>query len=350
MKVAIDISPLKSGHKFRGIGIYTKNLVEALSLIKAPNFSIQLIESEEVPKDCDLVHYPYFDFFFLTLPFKKTKPTVVTIHDCTPLVFPKRYPPGLKGKLKFLIQKFSLKGAKRIITDSCNSKKDIVRFLGIPEQKIDVILLAAGNKVKRITDKNFLAKLRKKFNLPQKFVLYVGDVNYNKNLPGLVKACRLVKVPLVIVGRQAVQKDFDSTHPENQSLVELLNLVKGRSDVLRLGFVEERELAGLYSLASVYCQPSFYEGFGMQVLEAMKCGCPVVTSDVSSLPEVVGKAALLVNPYKIEEIAKSLNIVLTDEKLRKKLIKLGLEQEKKFSWERTAGGTIKVYEKVLERK
>jgi len=350
MKIAIDTSPLKTAHRYRGIGIYTQNLIEALQSIKVPDFSVQFIESGRVPYDCDLIHYPYFDFFFLTFPFKKPKPVVVTIHDCIPLVFPKNYPPGIKGKIKFTIQKLSLKGVKRIITDSESSKKDIAKFLGVPEQKIDVIYLAAGNKVEKITDRKFLTKLALKFNLPDKFVLYVGDVNFNKNLPGLVRACSLINIPLVIVGKQAILKEFDKKNVENQPLMEFNKLVEEKKNILRLGFVETKELAGLYSLASVYCQPSFYEGFGLQILEAMTCGCPVVTSNVSSLPEVAGKAALFIDPYDYRRIAEGLNKILTEKKLREEMIKLGFEQAKRFNWEKVALETIKVYEKILGKK
>jgi len=347
MKVAIDITPLKTEHRFRGIGVYTQNLIEALYSIKVPDFSIQLIEVGRIPSDCDLVHYPYFDFFFLTLPLRKLKPTVVTVHDCVPLVFPKNYPPGIKGKIKFIIQKLSLKGVKRIITDSESSKRDIIKFLEIPEPKIDVVYLAAGNKVKKITDREILVKLSKKFNLPKNFVLYVGDVNFNKNLPGLVKACRIVNIPLVIVGKQIVQTNFDKKNIENQPLVEFNRLVEGNKNILRLGFVETKELAGLYSLASVYCQPSFYEGFGMQILEAMTCGCPVVTSNVSSLPEVAGKAALLIDPNKIEEIAGAIKKILEDKSLRERLKNAGFEQVRKFSWKNTAMEVIDSYRRSL---
>lgn len=347
MKVAIDITPLKNEHQFRGIGVYTKSLINTLQSIKAPDFSVHLIEKGKIPDDCDLVHYPFFDFFFLTLPLKKPKPTVVTIHDCTPLVFPENYPPGVKGEIKFLIQKLSLKGVRRVIADSENSKRDIIKFLGVPKSKIDVIYLAAGNQVRRVANREFLTKLSNKFNLPKKFVLYVGDVNFNKNLPGLVKACRKVEIPLVLVGKQATQTDFDAKNIENQSLIELIKLIKGKKDVLRSGFVKQKELAGLYSLASVYCQPSFYEGFGMQILEAMSIGCPVVTSNVSSLPEVAEKAAVLVNPYKVEEIAKAIEKVTRDQNLAEELRKAGFTQVKKFSWEKTARQTIASYKRAL---
>jgi len=347
MKVAIDITPLRTGHRFRGIGFYTKNLTEALKNLKEPNFSVTLIEKGKIPFDCDLIHYPYFDFFFLTLPLRKIKPIIVTIHDCTPLVFPEHYPPGVRGRIKYQIQKFSLRGMSRVIADSENSKKDIVRFLGFPEGKIDVVYLAPANKVSKIEDREFLNSLVKKFTLPEVFVLYVGDVNYNKNLPGLIKACCLASLPLVIVGKQAVSKNFDPDNIENQSLVELNQMTEGKKDVLRVGFVEENDLAGFYTLASVYCQPSFYEGFGLSILEAMSCGCPVITSNVSSTPEVAGKAALFVNPNETREISEAIKKVLEDKLLRDNLIELGYKQVKKFSWKKCALETIASYKEAI---
>jgi len=347
MKVALETSALKSGHQHRGIGFYTRSLIEALKLLGEEKISLATFESGQIPADCDLVHYPFFDFFFLSLPLVKRKPIVVTIHDCTPLVFPKHYPPGVKGKFKFLIQNNSLSGVKRVITDSENSKKDIVKFLKYPSEKIDVVYLAPVNKVKKVEEKAELERITRKYKLPKDFVLYVGDVNYNKNLPGLIKACRLTKIPLVIVGKQATQKKFERKNIENEPLLQLIKLVENRKDVLRLGFVEEKELASLYTLASCYCQPSFYEGFGIQILEAMSCGCPVITSNLSSLPEVAGKAAILVDPYKVEEIAKAIRAVSVNKNLADKLRKAGSLQVEKFSWGETARKTIASYKKAL---
>ena len=345
INVAIDISPLSTASKFRGVGMYIKRLVEALQ--HQENLKILTFEGKKVPTEADLVHYPYFSPFSLTLPFFLNKKFVVTIHDLIPLVFPRAYPLGIKGSLKFTIQKKLLKKAKMIITDSQSSSDDIAKFTSYPKEKITVIYLAADSELKRISDEKFLDTIRKKFNLPEKFVLYVGDVNYNKNLPSLVKACRLVKTPLVIVGKQALSTDFDPSHIENRSLVELNDLIKQQNDVIRTGFITDEEKAGLYSLASVYCQPSLYEGFGLPVLEAMAYGCPVVASRTSSLPEIGGKAAFYIDPYSIDAISRGVETVLKDDALRVKLIKAGLIQAKKFSWEKTARETMKTYEKVL---
>jgi len=294
-----------------------------------------------------LIHYPYFSPFFLSLPADLKKDFVVTIHDLIPLVFPKAYPPGIKGKIKFFIQKRRIKKAKMIITDSESSKKDINKYLGVCLDKIRVVYLAAANNVSRIEDKDSLKKIAEKFNLPSQFALYVGDVNFNKNLPNLLKACLAVEIPLVIVGRQAVQKDFDITNVENSPLIELNNLIEKEGGAIKLGYVEENDLSGLYSLAAVYCQPSYYEGFGLQILEAMSCGCPVLASNVSSLPEVAGEAGLLINPRCVESIADGINKIIKNESVKNELVKRGYVQAKKFSWDKTARETIKVYEEIL---
>jgi len=348
MKVAIDISPLKSAHQFRGIGVYTKRLVEALKKSKVADLEVVLVEKGEIPKDCHLIHYPYFDLFFMTLPLMRKRKTVVTIHDTTPLVFPEHFPPGVKGKLRFGAQKMVLKTVNGVITDSRNSKKDIVKYLGYPKEKIYVVPLAAADIFKLVDDTKKMEKVRKKYRLPRQFILYIGDVNYHKNILSLVKACKSIKLPLVIAGKQAAQKTFDENHVENQPLVQLIKLYGKDPEVIRLGFVPDEDLVIICNLATVYCQPSFYEGFGLPVLEAMACGTPVVTSKKASLSEVTGKAAVFINPYDINDIVNGLTVAIEDEGLREDLIDRGLKQVKKFSWEKTANETYKIYQKVVQ--
>lgn len=344
VKVALDISLLSGPSRFRGMGLYASRLVEALK--KEQEVEILEFTDGKMPSEVDLVHYPSFSPYFLSLPLLLKKKYVVTIHDLTPLIFPQAYPPGTKGRIIFEMQKRLLSTASRVITDSQNSKSDIVNFLKYPKEKIDVIYLAAANEVERVSDKSKLDQVVRKYKLPDEFVLYVGDVNYNKNLPGLVKACRLVPIPLVIVGKQATEKDFDPENVENRPLIELNRLTERKEDVFKLGFVEE--ISELYSLASVYCQPSFYEGFGIPVLEAMACGCPVITSKISSLPEVAGEAALLIDPENIEEISSAIKKVLTEKGTGNRMIKLGYQQAKKFNWRKTAKETIESYQKAIK--
>ena len=351
--IGIDTSPLYSGHKVRGIGFYTKRLLEAIRELGDKNLVIRELKNKgEVEKgNYDLLHFPYFSPFFVTLPLRLDKPLVVTVHDLIPIRFKKHYPPGLKGKMRWQIQKRLLRRTERIITDSKSSKKDIIKCINYPENKIEVIYLAAGEEFKKLKVKSEKLKvIKEKYQLPDRFALYVGDVNWSKNLPGLVKACRQAETPLVIVGKQAVAEDFDRSHPENKDLIwlqkrlkEYPHILNSKFYILALGFVPSADLVALYNLAAVYAQPSFGEGFGLPVLEAMACGCPVVSSSWGSLPEIVGKAGILVEPTPAS-LAEGIKKVIGDGELRRRLIRAGLKQAKQFSWAKTARQTLKVYQ------
>ncbi|MCX6816744.1 MAG: glycosyltransferase family 1 protein [Candidatus Beckwithbacteria bacterium] len=341
MKIGIDISCFNSASSFRGIGFYTRRLIAGLEKIP----SLQLIKFEKkAPSLADLVHYPGFNPFHFSLPLINRFPYVITVHDLTPLKFPDQFPPGIKGKLRWLIQKNQLRSASAIVTDSQISKKDIVKFTGISADKVNVVYLAPDPVFKPIKPSN-------NFGLPGKFILYVGDVNFNKNLPFLAKTCLKLNFPLVVVGQQAVSHDFAKHHPENQALVRFQELAKANPHkIITLGFVKTDELVSVYNLATVYCQPSLAEGFGLPVLEAMACGCPVITSKDTSLAEISGSAAILINPANPSELAEALNNFWLNSALREKYRQLGLTQSAKFSWAATAHATLKVYEKILNQQ
>ncbi|RJR24495.1 glycosyltransferase family 1 protein [Candidatus Microgenomates bacterium] len=340
IRVGIDLTPLNNQSKYRGIGKYTQRLIASLRSVKD-------IELTSLPNEADIVHYPFFDFFFLTLPFVKPKKTVVTIHDCIPLAFPDQYPPGIKGRAKFLIQKQSLKGVEAVITDSESSKKDIVKYLDYPAEKIWVVYLAADPCFGIVEDKKEKDKIKEKYMLPDKFVLYVGDVNYNKNLSNLIKAYSQVKdkADLVFVGKSFENKTLKEVK-EILFLIKELNLEK---KVHFPGYIPDSDLKVVYNLASVYCLISLYEGFGLGVLEAMSCGCPVVASKLSSLPEAAGDAALLVDPYSKDEIGKAIGKLLGSKKEREEYAKKGVKRAGLFSWEKVAEETAEVYKKVVKK-
>lgn len=353
-KIAIDVSPTLDANSKRGVGFYTKNLVESLQKeVKSnpdyQNFSIDLIENCKFKiENYSLVHYPYFDPFKLTLPVKKI-PTIITVHDLIPRQFKAHFPVGLKGEIKWLIQKNRLKKADYIITDSHTSKYIIADITKYPVDKIYTIYLAASSLFKPIIEKKILQKIKKKYQLPDKFVLYVGDINWNKNIPRLVNACLDLKYPLVIVGTAATRKNVEN-HPWNQDLLWLQSIaLKYQSTrILTLpGFVPDADLVSIYNLATLYCQPSIAEGFGLPVLEAMACGCPVSYSLTSSLEEIVDYNGQPFNPTSTTSIKKAIKTVWTNPVLQDKLSQKGLKHSQTFSWRQAALQTLAVYKLAL---
>ena len=351
MNVAIDVSPLQDSkllqHRVRGTGFYIENLKSSLLKYFHKNTYIFFTRGEKLPNNIDLVHYPYFEPFFRTLPLIKRYKTVVTVHDLIPLVFPKEFPVGLKGKFKWQVQKLALRRSDAIITDSVSSKNNIVEYAGIPASKIYVIYLAASDVFEKMDKSLILGCIREKYKLPEKFVLYVGDVTWNKNLPRLMKAIKKTNIPLVMVGRALVEKDFDKYNPWNQDLLEVQKLVENDDKIIRLGFVSQDELVMLYNIATVFAMPSLYEGFGLPVLEAMNCGCPVVTSKEGSIPEIAGNACVRVDAYSVDSIAQCINKVFNDQNLQKDLSDKGNKQSKKFTWRKTSDNTTDVYKSVV---
>lgn len=339
MNIAIDISSTQNSNQNRGVGVYTKNLIEALQKYENKHSYSFFTRGQKVPSSVDLEHYPYFDPFFLTLPMKRSSPIVVTVHDLIPLVFPDKFPAGFRGMVKWQIQKAALRKADRIITVSECSKGDVERLVGIDERKIDVVYSAAS-----VGHKN----LKKKYALPENYFLYVGDVNWNKNIPGMLRAFaaflkKTKTYSLVLVGRAFL----DGTLKETRVIRSVIAELQIANHIIYTGFASDEDLAGMYSMASCSLEPSFYEGFGLPVLESMSCGCPVVVADNSSLSEIAGPS-VRVDANITESIAGGMNrIASLSPQDRKKLIADGISWAKGFSWEKTAKETVAVYEKVL---
>lgn len=341
-RVGIINTPLSTGHAVRGVGFYTRGLLSEISSIALPA-GIEVVEISSPSSSFDLVHYPFFDLFAHSLPLFPKAKQVVTIHDVIPLQFPQHYPPGLKGTANFWLQKIALNSASAVITDSYASVNEIRRFLHVPDEKIKLAYLAPAASLKPAKS---LAVL-KKFHLPKKFILCVNDLNYNKNIPNLVQASHQLQVPLVLVGKQAAQLEtMDLRHPELAHLQQLSPFLNSPL-FIRPGFVSDEELSAFYSAASVYCHPSFAEGFGIGVANALSCGCPVICSDASCLPEIAGDAAVYVNPYQVESISEGISKVLADAALRKHLAVAGKKQISQFSWKKTALQTLQVYQQAL---
>lgn len=333
MNIAIDVSPLSSLHGKRGTGVYIKNLIDALERHEKQHSYILFTREQKVPDTADLVHYPYFDPFFLTLPFTKSRPTIVTVHDLIPLVFPEKFPAGIRGAVKWQIQKYSLLGARRIITDSENSKEDIERITGYPDSRIDSVYLAPDPDIKRV---HVIKPLRP-------FILYVGDVNWNKNVLGLLNAISTVpEVQLVLVGQSFMNGELSETKEINKT-IEALGV---EQRIVRKASVSNNELSALYSSASCLVQPSFYEGFGLPVVDAMACGCPVVVSDTSSLHEIAGPS-IRVRPLPASIAAGIVRVLSFGPGDRRKLVSAQDAWVTKFSWQKTAGQTVTSYEKAF---
>lgn len=350
MKIALDISPLQTGHKVRGVGFYVEHLRNSLLKYHPENTYTFFVRGEKLPEDIDLVHFPYFEPFFLALPLYKKFKTVVTVHDLTPIVFSQNFPWGIKGRIKWQMQKFSLRTSNRIITDSNCSKEDIVKHVGINRNLIDVVYLAAGPEFKRLENigkKDWELEIKRRYKLPDRFALYVGDVTWNKNLPRLIDAIKSTNIPLVMVGKNLINENYDRTNPWNHDLNRVHELVKGENKIIRLGFVENKDLISIYNMATVFTMPSLYEGFGLPILEAMACGCPVVTSKEGSLSEVAKDSAYFVDAYNQDSILKGIKEVFNNDKLREELIKKGLENSNKYSWKKTADKTVEAYTNAI---
>jgi glycosyltransferase involved in cell wall biosynthesis len=271
--------------------------------------------------------------------------SVVTIHDCIHLMFPQYLP----GRLAFAYARTSIelasRRATRVMTVSESSKRDILRFVDVPPGKIDVIYNSYDERFGIEPDEDAVIRVRERYQLHDEFVLYAGNVKPHKNLERLIEAFHLVRqhgldhLKLVLIG------DEISKYAALRRAVHSHQLHKY---VRFLGYLPEETLAVMYRLAGVFVFPSLYEGFGLPPLEAMASGTPVVTSNVSSLPEVAGDAAILVDPYQPESIAEGIRRVLCDESLRRELRVKGLARARQFSWETSVRRVREIYDEAAQ--
>ena len=373
-----------------GIGTYIRNLVRSLAKIDRANHYTLVTPVPEVPefsglpsnfetalyqgKNTGFVQFGYTvflrklpaDLFHVPLnavPLWMPKPYLVTIHDMSTLLFA-NYHSGYRSRLRHSYLRRGLLRADRVMTVSSATRRDVESVLGIPASRIrvvynapDPIFCQAGDALADRSPREpayppETQRVLERYRIHYPFLLYVGRTNPQKNIPRLVEAFAVLRgelqdhprfqnLRLIIIGDE-IARHPTLRHAVIQSRVE---------DCVRfLGFVPIETLRAFYQTASAFVFPSLYEGFGLPPLEAMACGTPVVCSSVSSLPEVVGKAAVIVNPENVFDIARGVREVLLDEELRARLIAEGIQNARHFSWERTAAEVLQAYEEIASYK
>ncbi len=351
-------------HRASGIGTYIRNIVpyltdkfeitllvnpreiEVYSFLKKVNIikctsRIYTIEEQlelfrKIPS-CDIFWSPHYNIPLLPI---RAKKKIVTIHDVFHLAFYHQ----LNWKQKIYARFVIIQAVKRsdvILTVSNFSANEIKKYT---KTQKDIKVVYNGLDFERfrvINNKEVLGKIKNKYQLPDDFILFVGNVKPHKNLKNLLIAIKNLNVNLVIVGKK---EGFITGDREIYNIINNNNL---GSKVFFTGHVDDEDLPKIYNLAKIFIFPSFYEGFGLPPIEAMACGCPVVCSKVASLPEVCGDAAYYVDPYNIEDIARGIDVVIKDESLRQSLIRKGFENVKRFSWEKSAQQIVEIIYKLL---
>ena len=273
---------------------------------------------------------------------RRRRRLVVTIYDLSFVTHPEAH---LAANVEHCLRgtRLAIDRADAMIAISESTRRELIEVMGAPPERIAVTPLASDPRLRRVSDPGRLAAVRRRYELPERFILFLGAMEPRKNLLRLIEAFAALKpvtrreTVLVVAGAEGWLND--SVHARVGRL--------GLADSVRFpGYIAEDDLAALYSLATVFAYPSLWEGFGLPVLEAMACGTPVLTSDVSSLPEVAGNAALLVSPTDVDAIADGLTRLLGDAVLRADLAERGLRRVRAFSWERCARETLAVYTSV----
>jgi glycosyltransferase involved in cell wall biosynthesis len=328
-------------HRLLG-DVAAPNLIERPTPVPARWFE-RLSERFDVPRiewfaRSDVVFAPNF-----VPPPTRIRRLVVTVHDLAFRRLPQSAPHGTRWWLARLDR--ALARATTVIAVSGSTRDDVVQLAQVDPDRIAVIPLGVDHRVFRPADPERVAAARSAHGVDGPYLLYVGGIEPRKNLPSLVAAFSRLRgdVQLVVAGGGV------AWNPEGTDLLDaaLASAPTGvRDRVVRTGYVSDSDKVALLTGAEVFVYPSLYEGFGLPVLEAMACGTPVVTSNVSSLPEVAGDAALLVDPADPEAIAAEVERVLSDGALRKQFVDLGLQRAKGFTWEATAARTAEVLKKA----
>ncbi|MEL7566736.1 MAG: glycosyltransferase family 1 protein [Dehalobacterium sp.] len=326
--------------KFQGTDPLTSGIFQSIAQNTDTFWETVIGEQTITPDAVDIYHVPQNG---IGLPLKKNFPTVVTVHDLIPYVLPETVGPGY---LKIFQREMPriLKEADHVITVSEHSKSDLKKIMGVSDEMITVIHEAPESTYKPIKREVAKARIQNKYGIKDRFILYIGGFNARKNLRGLINSYHKIykdikpHCKLVILGKPS--RDYPS-------LIKLVESLELQEWVLFPGFIPMQDLPFFYNASDLFVYPSFYEGFGLPPIEALACGTPTIVSNVSSLPEVVGDAAILVNPNDLVALAAAMHRVLTEPELELDLRKKGIKRAESFSWTKTAAQTIKVYQELL---
>lgn len=295
-----------------------------------------LLHKQRKTESASLYHSPYY-----LMPYRPGLPTVLTFYDLIPLRFPSYVSRRARLLFRFAMH-MALRAARHVIAISEASRRDLLATFAAPVERVTAVPLAADVRF-RPQPRQVIERLRARYALPQEFLLYVGSNKPHKNLVALVSAYAALKAsapPLLVAG------PWDARYPEAMQKAQALGLGER---IRFLGLVDDVDLPALYSAALAFIFPSRYEGFGLPTLEAMACGTPVACSNVSSLPEVVGEAALLFDPTDLGALTEAMQRLIEDRALRQALGELGLRRAATFSWERNAAATLDIYRRTAEK-
>ena len=354
MRLAIDTQSTL-GHK-TGIGQYTAHLLAALRRIAPEHEYVELNwggdvvmrldrrlrwQQWDVPRRAkrmraDVLHVPGFD-----APLWRPCPTVLTVHDLIGMIFPANLPPASRFYWSKWLP-FAARFAHRIIADSDATRRDILRLLRVPPERVTVIQLGVDPRFQPQAQPAIEA-CRARHTLPARFILYLGTLEPRKGIDTLIDAFASLAHAhphdLVLAGKRGWYWEPLFDRMRKLGLADRVHVID---------YVADDDLPSLYSAAAVFAFPSRYEGFGLPVLEAMACSAPVVCSNASSLPEVIGDAAISIRPDDTDGLARALESVLGDDRLRNDLREKGLQQAQRFTWEKTAQATLAVYRALID--
>lgn len=354
---------LQLNNKNTGVQYYTENLYEELRKYKDQNHIFDMVQSKfnkyahlsknRVIRICFenlclpfLLHINEYDLYHspnYVLPYFIQTHSVLTIHDLITLDYPEFCQTESVLYFKMLFSR-SIKKATKIIAVSKKVKEDILRHFNIPQEKIEVIYHGVKSHFKKVLDKELLIKIKIKYLLPDKYILFVGNIEPKKNLEKLIKAYDIlkknsdIKHKLVITGKNGWKY---------KSVYKIISELKIENEIIFTDYVPEDDLPAIYSMSDLFAFPSLYEGFGIPPLEAMACEVPVIVSNKGALPEITGGKCMRVDPYSISDICNGIYKLLTENQLRNTSILEGKEWVKHFSWEKTAKETLKVYEQAI---